>query len=52
MSAELDKVAQDCPADAIANPAKIFVKAEGVEITDNQGHTVLDAASGLWNVIA
>lgn len=38
------------PADAKANPAKIFVKAEGVEITDNHGHTVLDAVGGLWNV--
>ena len=38
------------PADARANPAKIFVSAAGVEITDNQGHTVLDAVGGLWNV--
>ncbi|WP_022954578.1 aspartate aminotransferase family protein [Leucothrix mucor] len=38
------------PADALANPARIFVKAEGVEITDNTGHTVLDAVGGLWNV--
>lgn len=38
------------PADAKANPAKIFVKAEGVEITDQHGHTVLDAVGGLWNV--
>ena len=38
------------PADALKNPAKIFVKAEGAHITDNNGHTVLDAVGGLWNV--
>lgn len=37
------------PADAIKNPAKVFVSAQGVEITDNSGHTVLDAVGGLWN---
>ena len=38
------------PGDSLANPARIFVKAEGVEITDNTGHSVLDAVGGLWNV--
>lgn len=38
------------PAEAIAKPAKVFVKAAGVQITDDQGHTVLDAVGGLWNV--
>lgn len=37
------------PAEAIANPAKIFVSAQDCEITDNHGHTVLDAVGGLWN---
>ena len=37
------------PADSIKNPAKVFVSAEGVEITDNNGHRVLDAVGGLWN---
>ena len=37
------------PLDAINNPAKVFVSAQGVEITDNNGHTVLDAVGGLWN---
>lgn len=38
------------PAESIAKPAKVFVKAEGVQITDDKGHTVLDAVGGLWNV--
>lgn len=38
------------PAEARAKPAKVFVRAEGVEITDADGHTVLDAVGGLWNV--
>ncbi|MEZ5447802.1 MAG: hypothetical protein R3E89_01820 [Thiolinea sp.] len=37
------------PAAARAHPAKIFASAEGVEITDIHGHTVLDAVGGLWN---
>jgi putrescine---pyruvate transaminase len=32
------------------NPPKIISKADGVEITDLNGHTVLDAVGGLWNV--
>ncbi|HPQ94685.1 MAG: aminotransferase class III-fold pyridoxal phosphate-dependent enzyme [Thiothrix sp.] len=38
------------PAEMRAHPSKIFVSAEGVEITDIHGHTVLDAVGGLWNV--
>jgi putrescine---pyruvate transaminase len=33
-----------------ANPPRIINKASGVEITDLNGHTVLDAVGGLWNV--
>ena len=38
------------PAEMRANPPKIINKAAGVEITDLQGKTVLDAVGGLWNV--
>ncbi|HPY40580.1 MAG TPA: aminotransferase class III-fold pyridoxal phosphate-dependent enzyme, partial [Thiolinea sp.] len=38
------------PAESIAKPAKVFVKASGVHITDDQGNTVLDGVGGLWNV--
>lgn len=38
------------PAESLAKPAKVFVKAEGVHITDDKGHTVLDGVGGLWNV--
>lgn len=37
------------PAEMRANPSKIFASANGVEITDIHGHTVLDAVGGLWN---
>ena len=37
------------PGDSLKNPAKVFLSAEGVEITDNNGHCVLDAVGGLWN---
>ncbi len=37
------------PGDSLKNPAKVFVSAEGVEITDNNGHRVIDAVGGLWN---
>lgn len=37
------------PAEMQAKPPKIIVSAEGVEITDVDGHTVLDAVGGLWN---
>ncbi len=33
-----------------ANPPRIINGASGVEITDLNGHTVLDAVGGLWNV--
>jgi putrescine---pyruvate transaminase len=36
--------------DMRANPPKIINSARGVEITDIDGHTVLDAVGGLWNV--
>ena len=38
------------PAEMRANPPKIVNAASGVEITDLQGKTVLDAVGGLWNV--
>ena len=33
-----------------SNPPQIINSAKGVEITDIDGHTVLDAVGGLWNV--
>jgi adenosylmethionine-8-amino-7-oxononanoate aminotransferase len=38
------------PAATRQNPPKIITAAEGVEITDIDGHRSLDAVSGLWNV--
>ena len=38
------------PAEMRANPPKIVVAAEGVTLTDIDGHRLLDAAGGLWNV--
>ena len=38
------------PADSAANPPKIIVGASGVRITDVDGHEVVDAVGGLWNV--
>jgi len=38
------------PQDSIANPPKIITEARGVRITDIDGHTVVDAVGGLWNV--
>ncbi len=38
------------PADSHENPPKIITKASGVSITDIDGHTVVDAVGGLWNV--
>lgn len=37
------------PADMRANPPKVVVAAQGVEITDIDGNTVLDSVGGLWN---
>lgn len=34
----------------LAHPPKIINAAKGAEITDIDGHTVLDAVGGLWNV--
>jgi putrescine aminotransferase len=38
------------PAEMLANPPKIIAAAEGVTITDIDGHRMLDAVGGLWNV--
>lgn len=38
------------PADSHANPPTIITGAEGVRIRDIDGHQVVDAVGGLWNV--
>lgn len=38
------------PADSLTTPPDIIVEGEGVEITDVDGHRVVDAVGGLWNV--
>ncbi|MEM9523269.1 MAG: aminotransferase class III-fold pyridoxal phosphate-dependent enzyme, partial [Pseudomonadota bacterium] len=38
------------PADSRANPPKIVTEAKGVHIVDIDGHRVIDAVGGLWNV--
>ena len=38
------------PADSMANPPTIITGAKGVRITDVDGHEVVDAVGGLWNV--
>jgi adenosylmethionine-8-amino-7-oxononanoate aminotransferase len=38
------------PAEMIAHPPKIIAHAEGVTLTDIDGHKVIDAVGGLWNV--
>jgi putrescine---pyruvate transaminase len=38
------------PADSIAHPPKIITGAQGVKIRDVDGHEVVDAVGGLWNV--
>jgi len=38
------------PADSLANPPTIVTGASGVSITDIDGHEVVDAVGGLWNV--
>ena len=38
------------PAEMLAKPPKIITAAEGVTITDVDGHKTLDAVGGLWNV--
>jgi putrescine aminotransferase len=38
------------PAEMRANPPKVITAAEGVTLTDVDGHRSLDAVGGLWNV--
>lgn len=38
------------PADSLANPPTIITGASGVRISDVDGHEVIDAVGGLWNV--
>ncbi|OIQ38167.1 MAG: aspartate aminotransferase family protein [Roseobacter sp. MedPE-SW] len=38
------------PADSQANPPAIITSASGVRIKDLDGHEVIDAVGGLWNV--
>jgi len=38
------------PQDSAENPPKIITGANGVSITDIDGHTVVDGVGGLWNV--
>lgn len=38
------------PKDSIDNPPKIITDSSGVSVTDIDGHTVIDAVGGLWNV--
>ncbi|MFC4217959.1 aspartate aminotransferase family protein [Pseudophaeobacter arcticus] len=38
------------PADSLANPPAIITGASGVRISDIDGHEVIDAVGGLWNV--
>ncbi|MGB7184133.1 MAG: aminotransferase class III-fold pyridoxal phosphate-dependent enzyme [Burkholderiaceae bacterium] len=38
------------PADMRDNPPTVIVAADGVHVTDVNGHRVLDGVGGLWNV--
>ncbi|MBM1816741.1 aminotransferase class III-fold pyridoxal phosphate-dependent enzyme [Pseudosulfitobacter pseudonitzschiae] len=38
------------PEDSIKNPPKIITASNGVRISDIDGHEVVDAVGGLWNV--
>ncbi len=38
------------PAEMQAQPPRIITKGNGARVTDIDGHTVLDAVGGLWNV--
>ena len=38
------------PADSLKNPPTIVTEAEGTRISDVDGHQVVDAVGGLWNV--
>ena len=38
------------PKDSVENPPKIITGASGVRLTDIDGHEMIDAVGGLWNV--
>ncbi len=38
------------PEDSQSTPPKIIIESEGVRIKDIDGHTLVDAVGGLWNV--
>ena len=38
------------PVDSVEQPPKIITEAEGVRLRDIDGHDVIDAVGGLWNV--
>ncbi|MGI9482897.1 MAG: aminotransferase class III-fold pyridoxal phosphate-dependent enzyme, partial [Hyphomicrobiales bacterium] len=38
------------PAESLAQPPKIITAASGVRICDVDGHEMIDAVGGLWNV--
>jgi adenosylmethionine-8-amino-7-oxononanoate aminotransferase len=38
------------PADSLNNPPTIVTGAQGIRITDIDGHDTIDAVGGLWNV--
>jgi len=38
------------PAESLSNPPKIVTGASGTTITDIDGHQVVDAVGGLWNM--
>ena len=38
------------PLDSLEHPPKIITEAEGVRLRDIDGHEVVDAVGGLWNV--
>ncbi len=38
------------PAESQQNPPRIIASAQGVRITDVDGHTTIDGVGGLWNV--
>ena len=38
------------PAEMLEHPPKVITAADGVTLTDVDGHKTLDAVGGLWNV--
>jgi adenosylmethionine-8-amino-7-oxononanoate aminotransferase len=38
------------PQDSVDQPPKIITESSGVSVTDIDGHSVVDAVGGLWNV--